>query len=235
PERVRGDGYLTTSDFPAALLSLARATLTDGYLGAPRTFPVWTRRTTLPDFRPMNRLAIGTAPKFVPVPEHAEYQRGTLGAHAEQNQLKTWGRILALTRQALVNDDLSAFTRARDAVRLRGRSDGGGRRVRHPHRQPGDGGHLRPFLDAARQPRAAGGHRPREHDRGAAVDGRAEVGRGHAPCLDADVPPLRPAARDGGLAVHVEHHRADGAHPPGGGPLQGPPGGGPAADRGPGV
>src|SRR5262249_33609789 len=111
PERVRGDGYLTTSDFPAALLSLARATLTDGYLGAPRTFPVWTRRTTLPDFRPMNRIAIGTAPKFVPVPEHAEYQRGTLGAHVEQNQLKTWGRILAVTRQALVNDDLSAFTR----------------------------------------------------------------------------------------------------------------------------
>src|SRR5262249_51786407 len=28
PERVRGDGYLTTSDFPAALLSLARTTLT---------------------------------------------------------------------------------------------------------------------------------------------------------------------------------------------------------------
>jgi hypothetical protein len=111
PERVRGDGYLTTSDFPAALLALARATLTDGYLGAPRTFPVWTRRTTLPDFRPMNRIAIGTAPKFVPVPEHAEYQRGTLGAHVETNQLKTWGRILAVTRQALVNDDLSAFTR----------------------------------------------------------------------------------------------------------------------------
>jgi hypothetical protein len=112
PERVRGDGYLTTSDFPAAMLSLARATLTDGYLGAPRTFPPWTRRATLPDFRPMYRVALGAAPKLLPVPQHAEYPRGTFqDVHAEQNQLQTWGRILALTRQALVNDDLGAFTR----------------------------------------------------------------------------------------------------------------------------
>jgi len=31
--------------------------------------------------------------------------------HAEANQLQTWGRIIALTRQALVNDDLAAFRR----------------------------------------------------------------------------------------------------------------------------
>ena len=112
PERVRGDGYLTTSDFPAAMLSLARATLTEGYLGAPRTFPPWTRRTTLPDFRPMYRVALGMAPKLLQVPEHAEYQRSRYqDVHAEPNQLQTWGRIIALTRQALVNDDLSAFTR----------------------------------------------------------------------------------------------------------------------------
>jgi len=60
----------------------------------------------------MYRVALGTAPKFLQVPEHAEYQRGKFtDVHAESNQLKTWGRIIALTRQALVNDDLGAFTR----------------------------------------------------------------------------------------------------------------------------
>src|SRR5262249_51415056 len=72
---------------------------------------VWTRRTTLPDFRPMYRIALGTAPKLLQVPEHAEYQHGKYDSHVETNQLKTWGRILAVTRQALVNDDLGAFTR----------------------------------------------------------------------------------------------------------------------------
>jgi hypothetical protein len=111
PERVRGDGFLTVSDFPAAMLNIARATLTDGYIGAPRTFPPWTRRTTLPDFRPMYRIALGTGPKLLKVPEHAEFQHGKYDLHAEQNQLQTWGRIIALTRQAIVNDDLSAFSR----------------------------------------------------------------------------------------------------------------------------
>jgi len=111
PERVRGDGFLTVSDFPAAMLNIARATLTDGYLGAPRTFPAWTRRTTLPDFRPMNRIALGTGPKLLKVPEHAEFQHGKYDIHVEPAQLQTWGRIIALTRQAIINDDLSAFNR----------------------------------------------------------------------------------------------------------------------------
>jgi hypothetical protein len=111
PERVRGDGFLTISDFPAAMLAIARATLTDGYTGAPRTFPQWARRTTLPDFRPMYRIALGTGPKLLQVPEHAEYQHGKYDIHVETAQLKTWGRIIALTRQAIINDDLSAFNR----------------------------------------------------------------------------------------------------------------------------
>jgi hypothetical protein len=111
PERVRGDGFLTTSDFPAAMLSLARATLAEGYLGAPRTFPEWTRRTTVPDFRPMYRVALGAGPKLLPVPQHAEFQRGRGDVHAELQQLATWGRIVPLTRQAIINDDLSAFNR----------------------------------------------------------------------------------------------------------------------------
>jgi phage major head subunit gpT-like protein len=57
-------------------------------------------------------VALGTAPKLLQLPEHADYQRGRYqDTHVETNQLKTWGRILAVTRQALVNDDLSAFTR----------------------------------------------------------------------------------------------------------------------------
>jgi len=111
PERVRGDGFLVATDFPAALLQVVRATLTAGYQGAPRTFLGWVARTTVPDFRVMNRVSLGTAPKLLAVPEHAEYQRGKIDGHVETLQLGTWGRVLAVTRQAIVNDDLSAFAR----------------------------------------------------------------------------------------------------------------------------
>jgi hypothetical protein len=105
-------GYLTTSDFPAMLANLAVATLAAAYQYAPKTFPPWTRQTTLPDFRITNRVALGSAPRLLEVPEHGEYTRGPLLPGAGNNiQLKTWGRILAFTRQALINDDLGIFER----------------------------------------------------------------------------------------------------------------------------
>jgi hypothetical protein len=111
PDRVRGDGFISTSDFPAAMLQVVRATLTAGYQAAPRTWLPWCRRTTLPDFRPMNRVSLGTGPRFLAVPEHAEYKRGGYDSHAEQLQLGTWGRIMAVTRQAIVDDSLGMFGR----------------------------------------------------------------------------------------------------------------------------
>jgi hypothetical protein len=88
-----------------------RATLTAGYQAAPRTWLPWCRRTTLPDFRVMNRVSIGAGPRFLAVPEHAEYKRGGFDSHVEQLQLGTWGRILAVTRQAIVDDSLGIFGR----------------------------------------------------------------------------------------------------------------------------
>jgi hypothetical protein len=111
PERVRGDGYLATTDFPTALLQVVRATLAAGYQAAPRTFLPWTRQTTLPDFRPMNRVSVGLGPAFLQVPEHGEFKRGGLDAHVETLQLGTWGRIVAITRQAITNDELGVFSR----------------------------------------------------------------------------------------------------------------------------
>jgi hypothetical protein len=105
-------GFLATSDFPNLLAAVGRAQLTAGYQAAPRTFPPWTRQGTLPDFRPTNRISLGTGPKFLKVQEHGEYMRGALReVAAEQMQLAVYGRILAFTRQAMVNDDVGLFAR----------------------------------------------------------------------------------------------------------------------------
>lgn len=103
-------GYQTTSDFALLLGNVARATLMAAYPLAPKTFPPWTRQTTLPDFRPTNRFAVGTAPKLLQVPQHGEYIRGPYGITGGENiQLNTYGRILAFTRQAMINDDLGVL------------------------------------------------------------------------------------------------------------------------------
>jgi phage major head subunit gpT-like protein len=109
--RAAPESYLTTSDFVDVLLNLARASLTEGYTVAPRTFTSWCRATTLADFRQTWRIALGAGPLLAKVPEHAEYTRGQLPSRAEAIQLETWGKILPFTRQAMVNDDLGVLAR----------------------------------------------------------------------------------------------------------------------------
>ena len=103
--------YLVTDDFVSVLLNLARASLTQGYTVAPRTFTSWCRATTLQDFRQTWRIALGAGPLLQQVPEHAEYTRAPLPSRAEPIQLATWGKIIAFTRQAMVNDDLGTLAR----------------------------------------------------------------------------------------------------------------------------
>ena len=101
----------TTSDFPAILANVANKTLRDAYDTAPRTFSVVARRTTVPDFKPVYRLQLGEAPQFEKVNEAGEFKRGTIGEAKESYRVVPWGRIVGITRQVLVNDDLDAFTR----------------------------------------------------------------------------------------------------------------------------
>lgn len=104
-------GMHTTSDFPEILADVASKTLRLAYDEAPQTFAPIARRVPLPDFKPVRRVQLGEAPALVRVLEHGEFSRGTVGEGKEQFALATYGRIFAITRQALVNDDLDAFGR----------------------------------------------------------------------------------------------------------------------------
>lgn len=107
----RAAGYHATSDFPAILANVANATLRQAYASTPRTFGAWARRATITDFKPVQRTQLGGAPDLQRVLESGEFQYGTIGEGREVYALATYGRIVAITRQVLINDDLDAFTR----------------------------------------------------------------------------------------------------------------------------
>jgi Caudovirus prohead serine protease len=108
---TRSPGMHTTSDFANLLADVANKTLRRAYEEAPQTWVPFSRRTTLPDFKPVKRLQIGEAPALLEVGEHGEFTFGTIGEGKEQFQLATYGRRFAITRKALVNDDTDAFSR----------------------------------------------------------------------------------------------------------------------------
>ena len=107
----RAAGYHSTADFPIILGNLANRTLRDAYEGIPRTFQAFSRREVLTDFKPVTRAQLSGAPDLEKVLESGEFTYGTMGESSETYALSTYGRIIGFTRQMLVNDDMSAFTR----------------------------------------------------------------------------------------------------------------------------
>jgi hypothetical protein len=102
-------GLHTTTDFPGLFEDAANKTLRAAYEAAPQTWQTISRLVTLTDFKPSRQLQVGDAPALLEILEHGEYTFGTIGEAKETIQLKTYGRMFGITRQALINDDLNAF------------------------------------------------------------------------------------------------------------------------------
>jgi ATP-dependent protease ClpP protease subunit len=101
---------LSTSDFPLLLANVSGKSLRAGYGEAPATFAGWTGEREVVDFKTQSLVAISEAPALRKVMEGGEYHFGAFDESASTFTVETWGRIISITRQALINDDLSAFT-----------------------------------------------------------------------------------------------------------------------------
>lgn len=102
----------STTDFPLILAAVANKRLADAYTGANTTYALWAKRApNAPDFKTINVVSITGAPDLLPVGVGGEFKYGTISEGAETYKVATYGRLIAFTRQAIVNDDLRAFDR----------------------------------------------------------------------------------------------------------------------------
>ena len=101
----------TTSDFPLLLSNVAQKAMMKGYEEADETFQLWTTAGSLPDFKVASLLDIGSVPSLRKKAEGAEYKYITVGERREQRVLATYGEMFRITREAVINDDLGAFSR----------------------------------------------------------------------------------------------------------------------------
>lgn len=105
-------GYHTTSDFASLFANVANKRLRGTYEENPGTYGMWARRApNAPDFKSMSVVQMGAAPDLLKTNEHGEFTYGTMKDGAETYAMLTYGRIVGLTRQAIVNDDLRGFDR----------------------------------------------------------------------------------------------------------------------------
>ncbi len=107
---------LSTSDFPALLANSATKALRSGYEVEAQSHRAWVAPTTVADFKQQHRPILGSAPELKQVLEGGEYEFGAMDEDQAQYAVTKWGRIVKLTFEALVNDDLQAFARAQQAM-----------------------------------------------------------------------------------------------------------------------
>jgi len=113
---VRAAGMHSTSDFPILLGSTVNRALRDSYALAPQTWRPLGRQSTVSDFREVSRVALGDIAALEKVNEHGEYKYGSLGEEGAPLKVGKFGKIIAITWEAIVNDDLSAMTRIPQAL-----------------------------------------------------------------------------------------------------------------------
>lgn len=111
PVELAKRGFEGTSDFPAILANVANKTLRMGYEGGIQTFKPFCRQGLAKDFKQISRTQLGDAPNLVALSPSGEIKRGAITDGKEVYQLSTYATIVALNRQAIINDDMSAFTR----------------------------------------------------------------------------------------------------------------------------
>jgi len=101
----------TTSDFPILLSNLVNKSLLGAYAEAPATWRPLVATSSATDFKAKHAIKLSSAPDLRPLLESGEYETADLKESGESYAITTRGRIIRLTRQMIINDDLSAFDR----------------------------------------------------------------------------------------------------------------------------
>jgi hypothetical protein len=107
--RVQSRTYHSTSDFALLLGDTANRIMLSAYKSATPTYRLIASQKEFNDFKPHSFVRSGDFPMMKEVNESGEIQYGTMSESGEKVALATYGRIIGLTRQALINDSLGGF------------------------------------------------------------------------------------------------------------------------------
>ena len=99
----------TTSDFPQMLTEAGNRSLMERYRTQRTPLAALAREHDAQDFRPVQRLSVGSPPELEKVREGSEIKSGSTEEKAETYSIETYAKMFSLSRQAIVNDDLGVF------------------------------------------------------------------------------------------------------------------------------
>lgn len=102
-------GSHTSSDFATLIGNAGTRVLAEARRALPSPLLVIARNRNYTDFRTRYNLNVDGPAGMINVPENGEFQQVNLIEGSNGSKLSTYGGIMNITRQALVNDDLGVF------------------------------------------------------------------------------------------------------------------------------
>jgi HK97 family phage prohead protease len=107
----RSGNYQTTGDFPILLENVLGKVLLGAYATQSNTWERFCKVDEVPDFRTSNRYRTGSLPGLAVIGEHGEYTNAAVPDGSKYPVLtKRLGRIFGISRETILNDDMSALT-----------------------------------------------------------------------------------------------------------------------------
>lgn len=101
---------MATSDFPAILADVANKQLETIHKSRPGSFLKWAAKGTLQDYKQTSISRLIPPGALPEIGESAEFTHLKIEDSEEMVRMKTFGGILSISRHAIINDDLNAFT-----------------------------------------------------------------------------------------------------------------------------
>ena len=107
-QRVQAAGF-STVNLPGILGNVANKLLLDAFTSQPGTYEVIAQQEDFSNFHQHTLYRLDATGSFSLVPSDGEIKHGQLAESEYTNMLETHGLMLTLTRQQIINHELSAF------------------------------------------------------------------------------------------------------------------------------
>jgi hypothetical protein len=101
---------MTTGDLPNILANVANKSLFTGYETAGETWQEWCDVGSVSDFKTNSLMSASETSDLDQITEEQPYRYGEMTDAKEQFSIATYGKLFALSRQTIINDDLGALT-----------------------------------------------------------------------------------------------------------------------------
>jgi hypothetical protein len=107
-QRIEAAGF-STVNLPGILGNVANKMLLDAFTSAPGTYETIAAQEDFSNFHQHQIYRLDATGNFDRVADGGEIKHGALEESEYTNKLNTYGMMLTLTRQQIINDELSAF------------------------------------------------------------------------------------------------------------------------------